>query len=87
MVDSVFESGEPTWSEDLLLILDRKLPPGTPFFDVYPILGDVAVGGEARNFKASAIRPCGRNVGDRINSRNCSRRSSYWLWGGSQGRI
>ncbi len=32
MLESVFETGEPTWSEDLLLVLDRNLPREEAYF-------------------------------------------------------
>ena len=32
MLESVFETGQPTWSEDLLLVLDRNLPREEAYF-------------------------------------------------------
>ena len=32
MLESVFETGEPTWSEDLLLVMDRNLPQEETYF-------------------------------------------------------
>ncbi|MGY3505133.1 PAS domain-containing protein [Bradyrhizobium sp. USDA 4471] len=64
MVDSVFESGEPTWSEDLLLILDRKLPreEGYFTFSYGPIRDeDGSVGG----IFCTCYETTGRVVGER----------------------
>ena len=45
MLDSVFETGEATWSEDLLLVMDRNIPHEEAYFtfSYSPIHGD---GGE-----------------------------------------
>src|SRR6185503_18012573 len=42
MLDSVFETGEATWSEDLLLVMDRNLPHEEAYFtfSYSPIRGD-----------------------------------------------
>ena len=42
MLDSVFQTGEATWSEDLLLVMDRNLPREETFFtfSYSPIRGD-----------------------------------------------
>jgi signal transduction histidine kinase len=64
MVDSVFESGEPTWSEDLLLILDRKLPreEGYFTFSYGPIRDE---GGSVGGIFCTCYETTGRVVGER----------------------
>ena len=64
MVDSVFESGEPTWSEDLLLILDRKLPreEGYFTFSYGPIRDE---GGSVGGIFCTFYETTGRVVGER----------------------
>ncbi len=63
MLDSVFETGIPTWSEDLLLVMDRNLPHEETYFtfSYSPIRGDNKVDG----IFCACYETTGRVVGER----------------------
>ena len=63
MLDSVFETGEATWSEDLLLVMDRNIPREENYFtfSYSPIHGDTKVDG----IFCACYETTGRVVGER----------------------
>ena len=63
MLDSVFETGVATWSEDLLLVMDRNLPHEETYFtfSYSPIRGDNKVDG----IFCACYETTGRVVGER----------------------
>ena len=64
MLDSVFETGEATWSEDLLLVMDRNIPREEAYFtfSYSPIHGD---GGEVDGIFCACYESTGRVIGER----------------------
>jgi hypothetical protein len=63
MLDSVFQTGEATWSEDLLLLMDRNLPREETYFtfSYSPIRGDQ---GEIDGIFCACYETTGRVVGE-----------------------
>jgi len=63
MLDSVFETGVATWSEDLLLVMDRNLPREETYFtfSYSPIRGDNKIDG----IFCACYETTGRVVGER----------------------
>ena len=64
MLDSVFQTGEATWSEDLLLLMDRNLPREETYFtfSYSPIRGDKD---EIDGIFCACYETTGRVVGER----------------------
>lgn len=64
MLDSVFETGEATWSEDLLLVMDRNIPHEEAYFtfSYSPIHGD---GGAVDGIFCACYESTGRVIGER----------------------
>ena len=64
MLDSVFETGVATWSEDLLLVMDRNLPREETYFtfSYSPIRGD---GNKIDGIFCACYETTGRVVGER----------------------
>jgi signal transduction histidine kinase len=64
MLDSVFQTGEATWSEDLLLVMDRNLPCEETYFtfSYSPIRGD---DGEIDGIFCACYETTGRVIGER----------------------
>jgi signal transduction histidine kinase len=64
MLDSVFETGVATWSEDLLLVMDRNLPSEETYFtfSYSPIHGD---GNKVDGIFCACYETTGRVVGER----------------------
>ncbi|HEY7391125.1 MAG TPA: ATP-binding protein [Bryobacteraceae bacterium] len=64
MLESVFETGEATWSEDLLLIMNRNLPSEETYFtfSYSPIWDDF---GNIGGIFCSCIETTGRVIGER----------------------
>ncbi len=64
MLDSVFETGEATWSEDLLLVMDRNIPREETYFtfSYSPIHGDT---NEVDGIFCACYENTGRVVGER----------------------
>jgi signal transduction histidine kinase len=63
MLDSVFETGEATWSEDLLLVMDRNIPHEETYFtfSYSPIHGD----GKVDGIFCACYESTGRVIGER----------------------
>ena len=64
MLDSVFETGEATWSEDLLLVMDRNIPHEEAYFtfSYSPIHGDA---GDIDGIFCACYESTGRVIGER----------------------
>jgi signal transduction histidine kinase len=64
MLDSVFETGEATWSEDLLLVMDRNIPHEENYFtfSYSPIHGDA---NKVDGIFCACYESTGRVVGER----------------------
>ena len=64
MLDSVFQTGEATWSEDLLLVMDRNLPREETYFtfSYSPIRGDK---NQVDGIFCACYETTGRVVGER----------------------
>ena len=64
MLDGVFETGEATWSEDLLLVMDRNIPHEEAYFtfSYSPIHGD---SGNVDGIFCACYESTGRVIGER----------------------
>ena len=64
MLDSVFETGEATWSEDLLLVMDRNIPREENYFtfSYSPIHGDT---NKVDGIFCACYESTGRVIGER----------------------